>query len=328
LFNLKFKIFFTFFLLLAFIIAATQPFGYSPDYTQYEFFFQQIRFDFLRIVQASRFEPGFSFLSGTLSWAFSSDIMVYSFLVAIAMFLKLIYTRKISFGIYFYLAIIFYFSKFFILHELTQLRVALAISFIFASCFWLWNGMRWKGVIGCVCATSFHYSSLMLFPFLFAPKLNRTKSLAIALFIFIVLSLISHYVVDLAGKFFPVFESYESSALLFHTNDINPLSPVLLPEFFLLIMSFIFWHDLTENMQKIVFIELIGFAIFYSLIDYQVVAVRGREFFSVLWTLFIAQAGFCKSRLQLSIFISIFILATIMLSIYQYFYLDFFTNKY
>lgn len=316
----KSKIFIVSALFIAFFVAITQPFGFSPDYTQYELFFHEIRTDFWNVVRESRFEPAFSIIAGGISGLVFSDVLVYGILVFVSMIFKLFYTRKISSDSYFYLAIIFYFFKFFSLHELTQLRASLSISFIFAACFLIWTAKPWMGGVACGLAATFHYSSLIISPFLFLPRLGRLKSVILALLVYVGVYFASNYAIGIAEIIFPIFESYSANG--FGERTVNPLSPVLFPEFFLLVVSIIFWGEMTEKMQKIVTIQLVGVAIFYALIDFQVVAVRSREFFSVLWTLFIAQAAGCSNRLKFAIYI--FVVLSMALSVYQYLFLDFF----
>ena len=152
------------------------------------------------------------------------------------------------------------------------------------------------------------------------PKIGRLKSVILALLVFFSLYLAFNFAIGFAQKFFLVFETYDDNR--FGERAVNPLSLVLFPEFFLLVAAFVFWGEMTDKMQKIVTIQLMGVAIFYVLIDFQVIAVRSREFFSVLRTLFIAQAAGCSNRLKFAIYI--FVVLSMALSVYQYLFLDFF----
>lgn len=44
-------------------------------------------------------------------------------------------------------------------------------------------------------------------------------------------------------------------------------------------VGLVFWRDLSALMKRVVFVEVCGVAVFYALSDYQVLAVRAREFF-------------------------------------------------
>lgn len=317
----KINVFIFLVILVAFFIAIYQPFGLSPDYANYEYFFQQVRLDFSDELKYNRFEPGFMYATGALVNFFASDIWVYGSFVVIAITIKLVYLERFSYSRYFtYLTCALYMIKFFPLLELTQLRASLGISFLLAAFFYIQNNRKLLGAAVGVAAILFHYSSLMLLPFLFLPKLSRIKSIIVALSIFSILYLTSRYGIGLAGNYLLVFQEYESHG--YGERAVNGFSPVFFPEFFLLAFALFYWQDLTDGMRRIVTIELIGFSIFYALIDYPVVAVRGREFFSVMWILFVVQGAVCVDKVKLAIYI--FISASVSLAVYQYLFLDFF----
>ena len=69
------------------------------------------------------------------------------------------------------------------------------------------------------------------------------------------------------------------------------------------------WGRLTLLMKRIVLVEIIGMAIFYGAIEFAVVAHRMREFYSVLWVLFVADGLQIKSTKLIT---SGFILACII----------------
>ena len=308
--------------LFSFVIAFEQPFGYSPDYTQYEFFFQQIRAYFVATKLTNRFEPGFFYISFWLTQVFNSDLFVYSVFVFFAIFVKFFYGLRDVVGNYFWMAVAFYFFKFFPLHELTQLRAALGASFMIAAFFYIEKGNRWQGILLCLIATSFHYSALMLAPFLFLPRLDRRQILLITAVIFFVCFIFASYLILLVGKNVQVFETYGdyTSSL----GKLNRFSPAFFPEYFIILFSFYFWEKLTEIMRRVVAIEMIGYAIFYAFADYGVVAVRGREFFSVIWIFFVAQGTVTGAKARLGI--NIFVVLSIILGIYLFFSGNFFTD--
>lgn len=316
------------FLLLAsaLAVAVFQPMGLSPDYENYEIFFQQVRRDF-SFAAGYRFEPGFGYAVGWLTQVFGSDLAVYGALVVAAMGVKLGYLRAFASrnsaeGRYFlYCAFVLYFFKFFALHELTQLRVSLAVAALLAGAYYLW-ARRWlAGSLAAALAVSFHYSSLILAPFLYLPRMTRRQALMLAAALFAVLHWTSGFGLSLAAQYFVVFDSYDTS---FDDNVINPFSLVFVPEYFMLAMALWYWDDLSELMRRVVMVELAGFALLLGLIDFPVVAVRGREFFSVLWVVFVAQASPRTTGLRVAI--HGFIAASIALAFYQYVVLDFFSR--
>jgi hypothetical protein len=313
-------------LAIAFAVAVFQPMGLSPDYSNYEIFFQRVRRDFT-FASGYRFEPGFGYAVGWLTRIFRSDLAVYGLLVVAALIVKLRYlrafgTRDSASGRYFlYAACVLYFCKYFPLHELTQLRVSLAVAALLAGSFYLWRSQWIVGTMAAALATSFHYSSLMLAPFLYFPRMTRRQAVILAVVIFAVLHFASVLAVSVAEQYFVVFSSYDTD---FDENIINPLSLVFVPEYFMLAMALRYWDDLTEIMRRVVVVELIGFGLLFGLIDFPVLAVRGREFFSVLWVVFVVQAA--PRTYGLKVAIHVFIAASIALALYQYVVLDFFSR--
>ena len=303
----------------AFFIAAFQPFGLSPDYENYEIFFQDARDDFWGLADKTRFEPAFVYLTGVLVKALSVDVFVYGVMVFISVALKSYFIHRMSFGYFALVALVFYLFKIFPLHELTQLRAALAAAFVMGACFFVWNGRPWHGLLMCVPAFLFHYSSLMLFPFLFMPRVEREKALVIPFCIFLLLFVIVQYVVVMLEGFVPVFQSYEMN---YGDDAVNPWSIVLWPEFFMVFAAMFFWRDLTDVMRRIVVLQLIGFAIFYGAINFPIISVRGREFFSVLWIFFIGQGTMSTPLVKMAILI--FVFSSLVISVDLYFVRDFF----
>lgn len=305
---------------VALFVSVVQPFGVSPDYENYEIFFQEVRDDFWGSTVESRFEPAFIYFSGSMVKILNSNVFVYGLMVFISIALKSYFVNKMSAGYFVLVALVFYLFKIFPLHELTQLRAALAMIFVFGACFFVWNGRPWFGLFLCIPAFFFHYSSLMVFPFLFLPKIEKKLTIGIPIFILIILISVVQFIVIILSQYVSVFQSYEN--LNYGDEVVNPWSIVLWPEFFMIMFSFVFWRDLTEVMRRVVMLQLIGFAIFYATIQFPVVAVRGREMFSVLWVLFICQGAMTTLRLKMCILM--FVLASIILSIYLYLLLDFF----
>lgn len=306
--------------LVAFAIAVLQPFGNSPDYEQYEIIFQGVRVDWFSFMRESRYEPGFIAVVGVLSKIFDADILIYGMLVFAAIAAKTTFLAKISFDHYFWLAIIFYLFRFFPVHELTQLRVALASSIMIYAAFQVWGPSIRKGIAASLLAVAFHFSSLMISPFLLLVRRDRQFTILSAIVVFLGLAAISQLAIAILGENMAVIQMHQQEG--FDTRSVNPVSPAFYAEFFIILFSLFCWRDLTGTMQRVVAIELIGFAVLYALIEFPVIAVRGREFFSVLWVMFIAQSGTCARHIRLATYI--FVLASIVWALYLYFYLDFF----
>lgn len=308
----------------AFLVSFEQPFGYSPDYLQYETFFYDVKNYFEYAYEANRFEPGFFFSSFLLGKLVDSELAIYGILAAISASIKLSYAFKFSEKNMYLWVLVFFAFKYFPLHELTQLRASLAAAFLSVSFYFLTVDSKKTAGFFCVIAVLFHYSAIMILPFLFLPRLELKKTIGLAAIIFLLLYFISEYLIDIAGVSFSVFELYEKSG--FSQKELNIFSPVFFPEFFMIFVSLVMWQRLTDVMRQVVMIEIMGFAVFYAFSSYGVVAVRGRELFSIFWIFFVAQIP--RRLTYLKIAIVIFVFSSISLSIYQYFISDFFVPRF
>jgi hypothetical protein len=202
------------------------------------------------------------------------------------------------------------------------LRAALGAALLIAAFYFFANKKPLIGLLVGLVGALFHYSVLMVLPLLFLPVMRRWHSILLAIASFLVLSLLSVYLVEMAGYGFSVFETYEGSS--YSVRSLNRFSPVFFPEFFIIICSLICWGDLNRTMQRIVVIEMLGFSMFYALADYGVVATRGRELFAVLWLYFVAHCGVSSNRMRF--FVNVFVFASIILYFYVFFVLGFFVD--
>ncbi|EJL72835.1 hypothetical protein PMI12_03746 [Variovorax sp. CF313] len=310
---------------IAALVAMLQPFGYSPDYIQYDYFFDQLRLDYLYQIKESRFEFGFLHSSYLLTTIFRDNIYVYGFFVFIAVGLKAYFGGRFSTRNCAWIFLAFYFFKFFPLHELTQLRAAMAASFLIVVFYYLSVERYWAALLFSLIAVSFHNSAGLVLPFYLIPKfaLTRGRIVAVSLILYLGCYFASDYLVGFMADRIYVFETYLNAGLESRRNA--AFSPVFYPEFLMIILSFIFWSDLSEVMKKILAIEVFGFSIFYGFIDLGVVAVRGHELFSVLWLIFVAQFPFAKKNIRIGVMV--FVLGSILIAIYLYFILNFFAGE-
>ena len=170
----------------SFLLSLTQILGESPDYSQYDLFFELIRDEGLHVFSESRFEPGFSILAIALTKLFSTNVIVYSWVVAAAMLLKGLALNAYSLNQkVFIFAGTFYLARYFSLHELTQLRVACSIALMLISAIIIWRGSFIFGILNCAVAVSFHWSSIAIIPSLFITSTRRWQVIFISLSVFI-----------------------------------------------------------------------------------------------------------------------------------------------
>lgn len=279
--------FISLFVFIGFLLSVTQILGESPDYSQYDEFFDLVRSEGLDILAVSRFEPGFSILALVLTKLFTTNVIVYGWIVVAAMLLKgwAISAYSSSHKIFFVVTA-FYFSRYFPLHELTQLRAACAIALILAGAIFLWKGNFLIGTLICASALLFHMSAAAVIPALFVAVSKRRQVMFISFIAFVFTFAFSGILTGYLGDFIPMIDAYQTGG--FGEDRPNPFAIQLLIDWTMIAVSLIMWDRLSLLMKRVVLLEIIGMAIFYGGIDFAVVAHRIREFYSVFWVLFVA----------------------------------------
>lgn len=273
--------------IVGFLLAVTQIFGKSPDYFNYDVFFDLVRRESLSTLSISRFELGFSVLVICLTNFLASNLVVYGWIVFAIMLLKGWAMRAYAPSSKIFLVCIgFYLIRYFSLHELTQLRAACAIAFVLVGSISIWNGYFIRGAFICSLALLFHMSAGAVLPALLLTTTKRWQVVFIGFGVFVFVFVFSNLVTGYLGGYIQVLNSYQTQG--FFDVKPNPFAIQLLVDWGLVIIALILWDKLTILMRRIVLIQLIGMAIFYGGIELGVVAHRMREFYSVFWVFFLA----------------------------------------
>lgn len=273
--------------LVGFFLAVTRIFGPSPDYISYDIFFDLVRTEGWNTLTESRFEPGFSVAAVILTKLFSFNAVVYACIVFATMLLKGATIRAYSSSHQIFFAVsVFYLVRYFPLHELTQLRAAVAIALILMGAVLIWQDKFFYGLLICALSLSFHMSVVAVIPALFFTSEKRWKVVLAALGVFAFVLVFSGLVTGYLGNLIKIVEAYQTDGF----GDIKPkrFAVQLLVDWFFIFASLLMWKKLSSIMKRIVLLELIGMAVFYGGIDFAVVAHRMREIYSVFWLIFVA----------------------------------------
>lgn len=277
--------------------------GTSPDYGNYVASFNWARDASWSHVFPNRhaWEPGFMLLVFLLTKLIAANSWVFLSIVTLAASIKLGLLYKTCSPIAFVLAMILFFFKYFPLQDYNQLRGAIAISFLLLVYYqWIWKNNLKLTALFSVCAVCFHYSALAVLPFVFLIRhdlfLERLRTLLITFSIFGLLAITGYLTLTYLAPIVPRLSSYGSVAPVTPTY----LIPLFFPEVFLIAVSLIFWGDSTQNMKRVIAIQMIGFAIFFGFFDFQVIAIRLREAFSIFWLFYIADYSRTTARLRLA----------------------------
>jgi len=302
--------------LTGFLLSTFQIFGNSPDYKNYEIFFDLLRQNGLYVIGEYRFEPGFTFFSLILTALFTSNALVYGLIVAAVLLMKgWAINAYSSSKLVIIVVVMFYFARYFPLHELTQLRAAGAIGFMMVAAIFIWRGNLLLGLLACALAAMFHMSAAAIIPALFIYPAKHWQNIAIGICVFILVFLFGGLLTYLLGNHLAVFAAYQVHG--FGDYAPNPLSPTLLLDWTMIVIALIMWSKLSLLMKRIVFMQIIGMAIFYGAMDFPVISHRIREFYSVFWVFFVADglrlkdmrfpiAGFISASILLYSYLFIF----------------------
>ncbi len=155
----KIKLFwFYLFSFIFFLCAAFRPEGLDNDFLMYKNLFSNIK-----NTGNEMMEPTFYVIS-TLTKFFTSDSR-YLFLIyaGISVFIKLFAIRKIS--SFYFLSLLIWLCNSFILHDMTQIRASIGAALMLVSIIPLVNRNKKVFFIIIILAILFHYSSLIILPF-------------------------------------------------------------------------------------------------------------------------------------------------------------------
>jgi hypothetical protein len=238
------------FALFGFLLAITQTLGQSPDYSDYDIFLNLVRSERLNVIAVSRFEPGFSILAIFLTNLFTTNLIIYGWIVVAAMLFKgwAIAAYSSNKTIFFAVAV-FYFSRYYPLHELTQLRAACAIALVLVGSIFIWKRSFLCSTVFFILSFLFHVSVPAIIPALLTTTPKRSRIIFIALAIFILTSVISELVVDYLVGYIEILDSYQTHGF----SDVrpNPFAIQLLIDWMMIIISLVIWSRLTLLMKRI-----------------------------------------------------------------------------
>lgn len=146
------------------LMAGLREGNVDRDYRVYKLYWQMRELD----VEVS-FNMLKSFFKNYLHFPFISIIITYA---VMGVTTKLIGIKKTS--SFFYLSLLVYFSHYFLLHELTQIRVGVATGFFLIALYYLFERKASYYFFFIICAAFFHYSAFIAFPLWFLTKSSRS----------------------------------------------------------------------------------------------------------------------------------------------------------
>lgn len=264
--------------------ALTGVFGAGKDTGEYFDYFDVLRSGGFEAGLEHRFELGFalSVLALALTGLPNSALMASLVFVSTLIKLKAIWGRDPLLN---WMVPLLYLIRFFPLHELTQIRAALAIGFALVAIDAIMGGRRMTAWLCLAAGASFHYSVLAFVPIvLVGRRLTGLRTGVIVATAYACAAalggfLLTHETVSLPASLALYLESPDP------TFAINVLSVPRILDFLSLawLLSRFAALDALARAHTIAF--LTAQALFYATISFPVVALRSSELFSVSWCL-------------------------------------------
>lgn len=236
-----------------------------------------------------RFEPTFVFITIfskflNLSWRFL--FFVYAFT---AISIKLIAIKKIS--NFYYISILLYISNFYILHELTQIRVGIASAILLLSIKPLHDRKAIIFLTLTTIAVLFHYSAFVFYIlwFLNPYKINKYFLISILLSIYILVLndiTLTFLIKEIRiPQFVTLVDFYSNKNLSKQTNVVNIFNAFFLIRLFIclfLIYSSEYLSKINKYFILLIKIYVIGLSSFLLFSDFTIVSFRISELFQIV----------------------------------------------
>jgi hypothetical protein len=308
-----------------YFVISTSLLGESQDWQNYNNLFDGLRTSGISAESLERTEIGFKYLAIWLISLSFSNTAIYATIAAGSIALKAAALSSLSRSRAVLLfAIMFYLLSVAPLHEMTQIRAAVATTFLFLAYVFLLSSRYLSSLFIGVAAVFFHISAVVILPLLFAVFvferggliLTRVRTALLGLLTFALVSsavmLVLLYLEDLVL----VVEIYLEEG--FGDEQVNPLSSTVILNILMIATAFWRWSGLSQNMRYIVVFQVYGLAIFYATLEFQVVAFRLSELVQAFWVLFIVD-GLGRSDVVLRGFTAVF--ATVGMMGYGYIYI-------
>lgn len=314
--------------ILVFLVVFFRIFGLSKDWLNYDDIFDVLRVSGLGDGEEDyeRIEIGFKVLALGLIGLSLSNTATYGVIAAIAVFVKCGAINSIArSGTAYVFALIFYLFVFVPLHELTQLRAALAIALLFVSYACLLHDRNWLALTAAVISIGFHISSALMLPlflliFLFQRNviaLTRARAITFFITVFAASTVAIAVLIAYFEEELPIIAAYQE--LGFGDAPTNPFAPHILLNLAMILMGLVFWNQVSRNMKYVLLFQLTGLGIFYAALDFQVVASRVYDLTQTFWVFFIAEGADSDYR-PVRFFTQVFVLAAVAAFSYIYFF--------
>lgn len=258
------------------IVAAFRPAKSSVDYEGYVHYY-----NILSTLPFTFVEPTFFLIAYLSKEIFNQYVGVFVIYAILGVGLKGLAFYRLS--NFYYLSLILYVGSFFLLHEMTQIRVGVASGILLLTIPSIANKNKWEFIgwftLGCL----FHYSFFLMGPlyFLDGKKFNKWLSILAILFAFVLfnfgISLISLIQLINLGFISDKISSYQAMLKDGLYGDIQLLNPLLFLRIGIFSVFSFKWKILKQkNEWSVIILKLYGLSIFLFVALADLPALAGR----------------------------------------------------
>lgn len=280
--------------ILLIILAGMRGFGVDADYKAYYLLFRKIPaidnmfFHTLSFLKVANYEPSYIFINSiakTLFGEYSFQIVIMTYAIISISMKKLAIIKLTDFWEY---SLLIYFSTYFLLQDMTQIRIGVATGFILLSIPYIINRNLKFFLIFMAFAVLFHYAAIVFVPMylLNVKKINKTLYISIII-LSIALALTKYTPFDIILKYdFGVFTDKIRNYLLGQAWDKRTINIFNFATIIQLIITFIFifYSSKIENKNAILLTKLsaIGIFAFFIFSASPVIAFRVSDIFNTV----------------------------------------------
>jgi len=257
------------------VISALRIFGYDRDYASYLNFYSKISFG----GYSSRFEPGFEFFANVVKFiaGYDSFVLFLFILTFVSLYAKFSILSRVN---YFPFLVLLYCMLILSIHEMMQIRVAIASGILFYAV----NSSINKDIsliqkiLWILLSISFHYSLIIIAPFVLFTNFFSKKSLLLIVLtmgipaLFISFSIEFFSKIEIVKHLVPMLDLY-----LVEGNPPNPFSSRMVTLLILLTIGLLHLKFLPSYALPWLYISFLGVGLFYGLMMIPTLAHRFLE---------------------------------------------------
>ncbi|EXF95570.1 hypothetical protein HK44_025340 [Pseudomonas fluorescens HK44] len=208
-------------------------------------------------------DPGFLLTFSFINWLGLPDFVFFSFIAFISLQAKAIFSNVVFRGCFSYFLFFLIFSRFYIVHDMVQVRVGAAIALASCGIMFFYTGQKTKGLIFYFLALSFHFSVMVFLPcFVFVMLGFRyfgRASIAVLLGSAFALSTLISGFTDSLSEFSRLAPYLNGE---YHTAALSLFSFYFLVRFTLVVtVLIIFYERLTEVERFVLCMSVVGLAL-------------------------------------------------------------------